>query len=193
MQTSKQVLSMVAVSGFAWLLSGGAAAADMAMPKKAPDDRKLIASAMSAAPAAIAKNATIIAMDADGKMRTLRKGTNGYTCMPDDPNTPGPDPMCGDQNAMEHLQALMEHKAPPTGKVGFIYMLAGGTDASNTDPYATKPEAGRKWIKTGPHVMVIGADATFYDQYPKGADPDTSVPYVMWAGSPYQHLMAPVK
>ena len=33
----------------------------------------------------------------------------------------------------------------------------------------------------------------FYDSYPHGADPDTSVPYVMWAGTPYQHLMAPVK
>jgi hypothetical protein len=29
--------------------------------------------------------------------------------------------------------------------------------------------------------------------YPKSADPDTSNPYVMWAGTPYQHLMIPVK
>jgi hypothetical protein len=41
--------------------------------------------------------------------------------------------------------------------------------------------------------MVVGADASFYDQYPKGATPDTKAPYVMWAGSPYQHLMAPVQ
>jgi hypothetical protein len=41
--------------------------------------------------------------------------------------------------------------------------------------------------------MVVGAEASFYDAYPKSADPDTSVPYVMWAGTPYQHLMAPVK
>src|SRR5438132_12537648 len=38
-----------------------------------------------------------------------------------------------------------------------MYMLAGGTDASNTDPYATKPPATNYWIKTGPHVMVVGA------------------------------------
>ena len=44
-----------------------------------------------------------------------------------------------------------------------------------------------------PHVMVVGADPSFYDAYPKAADPDTSVPYIMWAGTPYQHLMAPVK
>jgi hypothetical protein len=41
--------------------------------------------------------------------------------------------------------------------------------------------------------MILGADAAFYDSYPKSPDPDTTAPYVMWAGTPYQHLMAPVK
>src|SRR3546814_9406352 len=76
----------------------------------------------------------------------------------------------------------------PICKVGFMYMLSGGTDASNTDPYASKPDAGNHWVTTGPHVMVVGADPAFYDQYPKGADPDTAVPYVMWAGTPYQQI-----
>ena len=160
-------------------------------PSKA--DKTLIASAMSAAPPGIAAQATIVVADADGKMRTLRAGTNGFTCMPDSPATPGPDPMCMDKNAMEWANAWMGHKTPPSSKVGFMYMLAGGTDASNTDPYATKPTASNHWIKTGPHVMVVGADPSFYDSYPKGADPDTRAPYVMWAGTPYQHLMAPVK
>ena len=159
----------------------------------APSDAALIASAMKAAPSSVAKNATIVAMEADGKMRTLRKGTNSFTCMPDNPATPGPDPMCMDANAMAWAQAWMSHQPPPTGKVGFMYMLAGGTDASNTDPFATKPDATNHWVKTGPHIMVVGGDAAFYDSYPKDANPDTSVPYVMWAGTPYQHLMAPVK
>ncbi|MBI5611566.1 MAG: hypothetical protein HY942_00640 [Gammaproteobacteria bacterium] len=158
-----------------------------------PSDKEMIASAVSAAPAKVSKNATIVAMEADGKMRTLRQGTNGFTCMPDNPATPGPDPMCMDKNAMEWVHAWVAHKPPATGKIGFMYMLAGGTDASNTDPYATKPAPNNHWVKTGPHVMIVGADAGFYDLYPKSADPDTSVPYVMWAGTPYQHLMAPVK
>jgi hypothetical protein len=161
--------------------------------KAPPTEAQMIKSAMSAAPAKIAMAASIVAMDADGKMRTLRTGTNGFTCMPDNPATPGPDPMCMDKNAMDWIHAYLSHSAPPAGKVGFMYMLAGGTDASNTDPYATGPTAGNHWIKTGPHVMVVGADASFYDNYPKSADPDTSSPYVMWAGTPYQHLMAPVK
>lgn len=156
-------------------------------------DQKLIQSAMRAAPKKVGSAATIVAVGADGQMRTLREGTNGFTCMPDNPATPGPDPMCMDKAAWEWAGAWMSHKDPASGKVGFMYMLSGGTDASNTDPYATKPADGNHWVKTGPHVMIVGAEASFYDMYPKGADPDTSVPYVMWPGTPYQHLMIPVK
>ena len=161
-------------------------------PAKAPSNDELIKSAMSAAPAAVAKNATVINMTADGKMVTVREGTNGFTCMPDNPSTPGPDPMCMDKNAMEWAHAWMTKTDPPKGKVGFMYMLSGGTDASNTDPFATAPTATNHWVKTGPHIMIVGADDAFYASYPRDADPDTSVPYVMWAGTPYQHLMAPV-
>ncbi|GLQ88971.1 hypothetical protein [Dyella flagellata] len=164
-----------------------------AADKPVPTDAQLIASAMRAAPPGVAKGATIVAMNPDGSMRTLRQGSNGYTCMPDNPATPGPDPMCMDKNAWEWAQAYMAHKPPPTGKIGVMYMLEGGTDASNTDPYAKQPLPSNHWIKTGPHFMIVGADPSFYDMYPKNADPDTSMPYVMWAGTPYQHLMAPVK
>lgn len=159
---------------------------------KAPSDADMIASAMRAAPAAVAKGATIATMDGKGAMHTLRKGSNGFTCMPDNPATPGPDSMCMDASAMEWINAYLGHKTPTAGKVGFMYMLEGGTDASNTDPYAAKPDVSNHWIKTGPHIMIVGADAAFYDAYPKSPDPDTSLPYVMWAGTPYQHLMAPV-
>ena len=160
---------------------------------KAMSDQDVIKSAMAAAPAKVSQDATIVAMDAGGKMRTLRKGTNAFTCMGDNPETPGPDPMCMDKNAMEWLHAYLKREKPQVGKVGFMYMLAGGTDASNTDPYAKAPTTANHWIKTGPHVMVVGADPGFYESYPKKADPDTASPYVMWAGTPYQHLMAPVE
>ncbi|HXO21987.1 MAG TPA: hypothetical protein VOA87_18890 [Thermoanaerobaculia bacterium] len=155
-------------------------------------DAQIIASAMKAAPAAVAKDATIVAPGDGGAMRVVRKGSNGFTCMADNPATPGPDPMCGDANAMDWANAWMGHKTPAAGKVGFMYMLAGGTDASNTDPYATKPDAKNHWVKTGPHVMVVGA-TTMMQGYPTAADPDTKKPYVMWAGTPYEHLMIPVK
>jgi hypothetical protein len=116
-------------------------------------DEDMIKSAMSAAPEAVATGAAIVAVEADGTMRTLRQGSNGFTCLPDNPSSPGPDPMCGDANAMEWAQAWIGHKEPPADKVGFMYMLAGGTDASNTDPYATGSAARNNWIETGAHVM----------------------------------------
>ncbi len=159
---------------------------------RAEGDADLIKSAESAAPAAIGSGAAIYAMGADGKMKTLREGTNGFWCMPDSPATPGPDPMCGDANAMEWAMAWIGKTEPPKGKVGFMYMLAGGTDASNTDPYATAPSADNAWVKTGPHVMVMNA-MDMMAGYPTAAQPDTSKPYVMWAGTPYAHLMIPVE
>jgi hypothetical protein len=168
-------------------------AADAAAKPAAPSDAQLIESALAAAPAGVAKHAAVVAMDAKGGMRTLRAGTNGFTCMPDNPETPGPDPMCADKASMDWMHAMMTHAKPPAAKAGLMYMLAGGTDASNTDPYAAKPTASNHWIKTGPHVMIAGVDDAFLAQFSKAADPDTSVPYVMWAGTPYQHLMVPVK
>lgn len=163
-----------------------------AVAAMAPADAATVRSALAALPAGLRNGATVVAMDGKGGMRTLKQGSNGFTCMPDDPNTPGADPMCADKASMDFLHALMGKTAPPKGKVGLMYMLAGGSDTSNTDPYAAKPADG-KWITTGPHLMIAGTDQAFLDQYPKGASPDTGAPYVMWAGTPYAHLMVPVK
>jgi len=159
--------------------------------KEPMTDEQIISSATSAAPAKVAKAVTVVAMDADGKMRTVRKGTNGFTCMADNPATPGPDPMCMDVNASKWVEAMVGHKPPPDNMPGVMYMLEGGTDASNTDPYATKPTADNDWVKTGAHIMIVGSKDVLVG-HPAGAKPDTSVPYVMWAGTPYAHLMVPV-
>ncbi len=168
------------------------AASEQDKPTAPFSDDQLIQSATKAAPAKVAEGAKVIAVDAKGVARTLREGSNGFTCMPDNPTTPGPDPMCMDAAAMDWANAWMGKKTPTVGKVGLMYMLEGGTDASNTDPYATAPSKENHWVQTGPHVMVVGAAPEFYAMYPHGADPDTAVPYVMWSGTPYQHLMIPV-
>jgi hypothetical protein len=151
-----------------------------------------VASAETAAPAAIAHDASVVTVGANGAMNTIRQGKNGWTCMPDAPDTPGPDPMCMDANAAKWAAAWIGHKPPPEGTTGVMYMLEGGTDASNTDPYATKPTAENNWVQTGPHIMIVGSKEILAG-YPSGAKPDTSAPYVMWAGTPYAHLMVPVR
>lgn len=155
-------------------------------------DAALIQSAMSAAPPAVARGAAIIAMGANGTMRTVRRGDNGFTCMADNPATPGPDPMCMDANAAEWVMAWVQHRTPPANNVGLMYMLAGGTDASNTDPYSERPGRNAPWVQTGPHIMVVGSESLLRN-YPSGARPNTARPYVMWAGTPYAHLMIPVR
>jgi hypothetical protein len=161
-------------------------------PVKPPTtDDEMIKSAMSAAPEAVAKDATIIAMNEKMEMRTLKPGTNGWTCFPDMPSTPGADPMCVDKNGMDWAGAWMSHKDPPKGKIALAYMLAGGSDASNDDPFATKPKEGGQWVDTGPHVMVLNP-GKMLDGYPTSAQ-NTKVPYVMFANTPYAHIMMPVK
>lgn len=157
-------------------------------PTTEPD---MIKSAMSAAPLAIAQGATIVTMDEKMTMKTLRAGTNGWTCLPDMPTTPGADPMCLDKNGLEWAHAWMARKNPPPDKMGFGYMLAGGSDASNADPFATTPPAGGRWVDTGPHVMVLNI-GTKFDGYPTTAD-NTKAPFVMFPGTPYAHLMLPVR
>lgn len=170
---------------------GGSTASVESKNTAAETSKDPVASAESAAPAAIAHDASIVTVDAKGVMTTVRKGTNGWTCMPGNPAKPTPDPMCFDQNAGQWVNAWVGHKAPPANVVGVMYMLGGGTDASNTDPFATKPTATNNWVKTGPHIMVVGSKDILAG-HPAGAQPDTSVPYVMWAGTPYAHLMIPV-
>jgi hypothetical protein len=150
-----------------------------------------IASARSAAPAAISANATVAEMGADGKMTTLVKGTNDWLCLPDDPRSPGPDPMCVDKVWQQWFEAYMAKKPPALTQIGIAYMLVGSSDASNTDPFATKPAAGQNWISTPAHTMVILPDPKQLDSYP--GTPSTSSPYVMFKGTPYAHLMVPVK
>ena len=157
----------------------------------AVDHNDPIASAMAAAPETIARDATIVQAAADGSMKTLRAGNNGWTCMPDNPKTPGHDPMCMDANAMKWAEAWMTKKTPPADNVGLMYMLAGGSDASNMDPYGEKPAAG-KWVETGPHVMIVGSES-LNKIYPATAAPDTAKPYVMFGGTPYAHMMIPIK
>jgi hypothetical protein len=129
-------------------------------------------------------------MGKDGSMTTVRAGSNGFSCMLLGPLVGSP-PMCGDANAMEFMQAYMKH-APPADKVGIGYMLAGDAPgASNTDPYATAKTVDNHWVVTGPHIMVFGPPAKTLG-YPRTKDADPTKPYMMWAGTPYEHAMVPV-
>lgn len=160
---------------------------------KAPmtNDQK-IQNALSAAPAGIAKGAAVMApgATAGSPMQELKKGANGWTCLPDDPSTPANDPMCMDQNAMQWADAWMHKKPVTITSLGIGYMLQGGSTADNDDPFAKQPKAGKQWLMEPPHLMVFG---TKIDPAVYSNAPNTTGPWVMWKGTPYEHLMVPVK
>lgn len=153
--------------------------------QKQTSDAEYIKQALSAAPEAVAKGAAVVRIEENGGLKTLRSGDNGFTCM-----IMGMDKMCNDRNSMEFINSVMK-KTAPADKVGISYMLAGDEGASNTDPYATGKTADNHWIVTGPHIMVFGPPSKALG-YTEAKDPDPKKPYMMWAGTPYEHAMIPV-
>ena len=143
--------------------------------------------AESAAPASLSKNATI--MDSEGKV--LRKGTNGWMCVPDNPDTPGKDPMCMNEPWLDLIDAVKNKRNPTYTQVGIAYMLQGDRPVSNTDPYAKEPKPGEDWVEgLGAHIMVLVPDSTTMKNLP--TDSKNGGPWVMWADTPYAHLMIPI-
>jgi len=159
----------------------------MAKTSGAPSDAAVIAKATSAAPPDIARNAAVVGMGADGKMKELRASTNGWACMLDMAG----DSMCLDKEWQAWGDAWMNKKDPPKPQtIGVAYMLKGDKGASNTDPYATKATADNQWVVSGPHIMLLPTDAGQLDAYP--TDWTKGGPWVMWKGTPYAHIMVPV-
>jgi hypothetical protein len=149
-----------------------------------------VASATSAAPPAISGQAAVMEMDAAGAMTELRAGTNGWMCMPDIGTTPGTDPICVDPTWQQWFGAYVAKTPPQVSGVGVAYMLQGGSDASNTDPFTTQPAPGASWVDSGAHIMIVPPNTAMLDAFP--TDHAAGGPYVMWKGTPYAHLMVPV-
>jgi len=148
--------------------------------------KKMIYSALSAAPAAVAEGAKVMTMAGE----VLREGDNGFTCFPDDPNVPNNSAMCVDANWLEVLDAWMNKREPNYSGIGISYMLQGDMPVSNIDPFATGPTDNNQWIQVGkPHIMVAVSDHSALEGL--STDPDNGGPFVMWKGTPYAHIMIP--
>jgi hypothetical protein len=102
----------------------------------------------------------------------------------------GNDPACYDAIFNAWNAAMMAGEEPAGDGTGIAYMLAGGSDPSNTDPFAMAPAEGEEWITTPPHIMIITAAG--FDPTDFAAEPKHDEPYIMWDGTPYEHLMVPV-
>jgi hypothetical protein len=155
--------------------------AAMAMDPKTDDE--IMKVALSAAPADVATGAAIVEPNADGTMRQIRAGTNGYACMAH------PEVMCLDKPWQEWADAWMKKTPPKVTAIGIGYMLQGDKGASNTDPFAMTETADNQWIVSPPHIMVLTPDTKQLAMLP--TDPKTGGPWVMWKGTAYAHIMVP--
>ena len=150
------------------------------------DKDKLIESALSAAPPDVAKSAKVMTMKGD----VLREGSGTYTCFPYE--GPAMPPMCLDAEWLAWADAYANKKDFKPTRFGLAYMLAGDmpdTGASNIDPFATKATPDNQWVVEGPHVMILVPDPALLEGVT--TDPNAGVPYVMWKGTPYAHIMMP--
>ena len=83
-----------------------APAAPQAMTALTTPEEK-IANALSAGPEFITADAAVMdrPAEAGGEMVELRPGTNGWTCLPDDPTNPVNDPVCADETWLAFYKA----------------------------------------------------------------------------------------
>ena len=170
--------SLIAIVSLAIIPLGSVAAGDAA--------KDIISHASSAAPASIGKSATIMA--GDGSI--LRKGSNGWTCMPDTMPSDGA-PMCNDAVWMEMLGAIGAKADFKAKGIGISYMLQGdyGAGVSNSDPYHPDPKNADDYVETGPHLMIVVPREMLEGMTD---DPGSGGPWVMWGDTPYAHIMVPV-
>ena len=146
-----------------------------------------IANAVSAAPSSISDEATV--MDWDDTI--LRKGSNGWTCLPSRPDTADNDPMCLDGPWLKVIQGLKSKTEPTYNQVGIGYMLQGDAPVSNSDPYAMEPTNPNDWVPDpGPHLMLAVPDEKMMEHIP--TDHRNGGPWVMWRDTPYAHVMVPL-
>jgi hypothetical protein len=155
------------------------AAADKSETKEAK-----IARALSAAPTNVSQDARVVDRDENGAETELREGTNGFTCFPGHPGVVGDVAYCANAAALRWESDFMALKPKPTNtEPGIEYMLLGGMDWSATDPNATSGTP----IKEPPHWMMMWP----FDPKTTGlpTEPKQTGTWIMWAGTPWAHLM----
>jgi hypothetical protein len=144
--------------------------------------------AMSAAPEPIARNATVMTIDQNDRLVTVKEGTNEFTCLSDLPGSPKADPICMDPHAKEFIDAMLKKAPKPTNKEpGIAYMANGGQHWEKDGRVLMEKEPGAKLVDEPPHWMVFWP----FDPQTTGlpTEPNQGGVYIMFAGTPYAHLM----
>jgi hypothetical protein len=152
-------------------------------------DDELIRTAMSAAPPHISRDAAVMAPGPDGKLRVLKKGTNAFTCIPDLSGQEAPDPICADKAATAWVTSMLNKEEKPANTTpGIAYMGLGGWHWEMDGQLVMDPATpGAKRVKEPPHWMIMWPVDARETALP--VMPSRFETYIMYAGTPYAHLM----
>ena len=178
-----------------WILVPGAAMAQT--PASAEDQ---IASAILAAPEERRAEAAVLGYDAQGKLVTLRKGTNDLVCLADKPNDTRFSVACyhkdlepfmargreleaqgimgNERNAKYRWKEIQEGKLPMPKEPRMLYVLSGkGYDPASK----TVINGSMRWVLYWPYAT---GESTGLSTKSKRGEP-----WLMDAGTPGAHIM----
>jgi hypothetical protein len=156
---------------------------------------ELIALALSAAPAHIAKDAAVMLPGEDGKLVEARQGTNGFTCVPDpNPDAERLEPVCMDQATFQWFTSFKSNALKPTNTVpGIAYMAKGAQGWVKDGKLLPKKEPGAILVDFPPHWMIFWPFDSKTSGFPSCTiEPEKMVrpgnACILWEGSPYASL-----
>ena len=155
----------------------------------AQSDSAYIRHAMSGAPKSISADAAIARIEKDGKVTSIRDGKNGFTCGTLDDG--GNSPVCADQAGWDFLvSAFTGQDKPRSDKPGIAYMMQGGRHwESKSGDIVMTHDNGAHMAKEPPHWMLLSRFDPETSGLPTHPDPKGVGTYIMFAGTPYAHLM----
>lgn len=169
------------------LLLAASLSAQVKLPEAPKSDAAYIRLAETGGPLGIAKSATIMRLQPDGKATELRKGTNGFTCSILLDVTAMP--FCADKNAWQFMVDVVAKQPKPTNnEPGIAYMAAGGAHLETAKgEIVMEHAAGTRIVREPPHWMLLWPIDPAISGLP--TRPNASGVYIMFAGTPYAHLM----
>jgi hypothetical protein len=132
-------------------------------------DAEKIADALSAGPAFITKDATVLDWPSasGGEYRLLRKGLNEWTCLPAIPGYSHDEPGCFDPIFLRWIQDRLAGRTPHIDRIGISYMYIGAW---------AKSGKGGEEFHVGPHLMMVSPNQDEFQGFNR--DPSNGMPYV---------------